>query len=114
MLMRRLSFHFVTLLFVLMVMNDLYAVVSSPRIHALTQPDGSKFYARQWGDEWLNGWETLEGYTTVKDGAGYYFYAEKDTSGRLIPTAVRANESPPSGLQKRLRPLMTRPYKSAI
>ena len=43
------------------------AVQASPELVWLEQPDGTRFEARQWGDEWLHGWETVEGYSIAHD-----------------------------------------------
>ena len=37
------------------------AVPASPDVHILAQPDETTLEAVQWGDEWLNGWETSDG-----------------------------------------------------
>ena len=39
---------------------------AAPNIETLEQPDGASFFARKWGDEWANGYETLEGYAISK------------------------------------------------
>ncbi len=49
--------------------SSAHAVPVAPVIHTLIQPDGSVFEARQWGDEWLHGWETVEGHSIVFDEA---------------------------------------------
>ena len=87
-----------------MTSSNLYGVVASPHIHKLVQPDGSVINAKQWGDEWLHGWETSEGYTIVKDNTGFWVYADRDSTGRLIPTGMKGNRPPLLGLQKSLHP----------
>ena len=39
---------------------EAYGVPAAPFVVELSQPDGTVFSARQWGDENLNGWETVE------------------------------------------------------
>lgn len=48
---------------------------AAPIEHTLFQPDGSELIAKQWGDEWSNGFETLDGYTIIQDDLGWWVYA---------------------------------------
>jgi len=82
------------------------AVPAAPLAHTLTQSDGSTFEARQWGDEYLHGWETTEGYTVVFDqGLQCWTYAEHDIAGRLTSSAKIAGKYPPSAdIPRHLRP----------
>jgi hypothetical protein len=43
------------------------AMPAAPTVHQLKQQDGARVAARQWGDEYLSGWETGDGYTIVFD-----------------------------------------------
>ncbi len=92
------------LLLILCAHLSLYAIpaLNLPRIFA--QPDGSPLVLRQWGDERIGGFETLEGYTVIKDSRGYWVYAGIDTDGRLVPTHWRADGPPPVGIPKHVRP----------
>ena len=92
------------ILFSLIPIELVYAVPAAPKIHVLVQPDKTTISARLWGDEWVNGWETVEGYTIVQDSKGYWVFAEKDLSGNLVPGATKANEFPPVRLEPHLRP----------
>ncbi len=80
-----------------------------PRIHTLTQPDGSRFSARQRGDEWLHKWETMDGYTIVQNQQGYWTYAVQDETGWLAPSAIIVGTDPPAmrGISKHLGPTKT-------
>jgi hypothetical protein len=60
------------------------ATPSAPIEHTLSQPDGSTLIARQWGDEWSNGFETLEGYTIIKDEQDRWVFAQL-IDGQLTP-----------------------------
>jgi M6 family metalloprotease-like protein len=82
------------------------AVPAAPIVHTLTQSDGSTFQARQWGDEYLHGWETTEGYTVVFDqGLQCWTYAEHDIAGRLTSSAKIAGKyPPPADIPRHLRP----------
>jgi hypothetical protein len=82
-----------------------YGVPAARVIHELTQPDGTVIHARQWGDEWLHGWETENGYTIVRDKiSGSWVYADKDAQGRLVTTNLIPNIHSPEKLRKHLRP----------
>ena len=65
------------------------AIPALPTPFAVTQPDGSQLTVRLHGDEYYNYYTTLDGYTVVKNDAGYYVYAQKN-GGVLAPTAVVA------------------------
>ncbi|MBI5676493.1 MAG: M6 family metalloprotease domain-containing protein [Nitrospirae bacterium] len=82
-----------------------HAVPAAPVLHTLSQPDGAKFEARQWGDEWLNGWETSDGYSIVFDeDLGKWAYAANDTDGSLRSSSrVVGADDPPLDI-RHLRP----------
>jgi immune inhibitor A len=101
---KRLFSLWSTLLCILIAAGNLFAVVASPRTHELVQLDGAVIHARQWGDEWLHGWETVEGYSIVKDNAGIWVYADRDSTGSLYPTNLRADDPAPEKIQVFLRP----------
>jgi M6 family metalloprotease-like protein len=83
-----------------------HAVPAAPRIHELLQPDGTRFEARQWGDEWRHGWETADGYSIVVDAkSGFWTFARRAESGPLVATELRVgHEAPPADLPRHLRP----------
>lgn len=83
-----------------------YAVPPAPIEHTLQQPDGTLFAARQWGDEWLHGWETLEGYTIVRDAeSGYWTYAQLSPAGELVSSGrLVGRHAPTAGVPLRARP----------
>ena len=72
---------------------------ADPRPRTLTQPDGSSFTARLYGDEYVNGFETLAGYTVVRDATGTWSFAERTAAGRLQPSGLlpEADGRPPAG-----------------
>jgi M6 family metalloprotease-like protein len=79
---------------------------ASPTVHQLKQRDSAKVAARQWGDEYLAGWETDGGYTLVLDaGIGSWTYAVQDRAGELVSSLYRADkDAPPTGVIKHIRP----------
>lgn len=72
-----------------------------------TQPDGTQIQVRGWGDQHHAVFETLDGFTLVKDPVtGYYQYATVgDDDDELRPTGVRPGIADPAmlGLQPNLR-----------
>ena len=85
------------------VPNPAGAVPANPEQRFdLPQPDGSTVRARPFGDEFTNGFETLDGYTLIEQG-DWWEYARKTADGDLEPTGLRAGVDDPSGLPRGLR-----------
>jgi len=65
-----------------------------------TQPDGTALWVRGWGDQHHAVFETLNGYTVVRDPAsGYYQYATVDAQGdELVPTGALPRHGDPVSL----------------
>jgi M6 family metalloprotease-like protein len=81
---------------------------AAPVVFQLTQADGSTFDARAFGDEWLNGVETLDGYTIVFDNdTRNWVYASLSAEGTLQPTRLVVGRDAPGGLTHRLRPAVS-------
>lgn len=59
-------------------------------------PDGSKIRVRGWGDRFCPIFETLDGYTVVKDPkSGYLHYATvSPDKTALLPSGLRVGEIP--------------------
>ena len=75
----------------------------------LTQPDGTTFQARQWGDEWNNGVETTTGYSILQTSKGWWVYAKAQGDGTLAPALIngeplRVGLEAPVGIEPHLRP----------
>src|SRR4051794_26679852 len=72
-----------------------------------TNPDGSTLQVRGSGNQYYAVFETLDGYTIVKDPAtGFYKYARlSDDHNELLPTDAAVGEVDPGslGLQPHLR-----------
>ncbi len=86
------------------------AAPAAPVDIPITQPDGSTFTARAWGDERQHGLETLDGYTIVRDEqSGYWVYASAN-GGVLAPARSAAQQmlvvgrDAPAGLRPHARP----------
>ena len=87
----------------------------SPKVQVLVQPNGTKFEARQWGDEWVSGWETTSGLTILRDSAsGNWVYASRGVSGALEASGrVVGRDKPPEGIALHLRPRSILAYARA-
>ena len=100
-------------LFAGMFFDSVSAAPAAPIEHPLFQPDGSSFRARQWGDEWSNGFETMDGYTILQDGSGWWVYANlvdgQLKAYRLAGKTMPAGSAAPSELSVHLRPKSTKP-----
>lgn len=71
----------------------------------LRQPDGTPFVARQFGDEWMNGTQTLDGYTIIKDArSGVWTYADVTQAGKLVASPYVVGRDLPYALPPFVRP----------
>jgi M6 family metalloprotease-like protein len=70
--------------------TTVFASPSAPIEVTLTQPDGTSFTARQWGDEWTNGFETGDGYSILQMDDGWWVYARLQADGSLGPSLSAA------------------------
>jgi M6 family metalloprotease-like protein/uncharacterized repeat protein (TIGR01451 family) len=99
------------LLIFTVIMAALFIVVPSaqaspayPVVKTFEQPDGEKLMLRLWGDEFAHGWQTLDGYTVIKNPeTGYWEYAIQDRNGELAPSGIVVGEGVPP-ISKGLRP----------
>lgn len=100
----------ITLIFSASWVFPVSAAPAAPIDHVLAQPDGTTFIARQWGDEWQNGFETIEGYTILQESDGWWVYAVAMQDGALVSSAWNAPVrrlvavDSPQGLPLHLRP----------
>jgi hypothetical protein len=85
-------------------------------VHSLSQLDGFEFEARQWGDERLRGWETVDGYSIVFDGdLRSWTYAVHGSDGSLISSSrIVGRDYPPSDVPKSIRPIGQAQLASAL
>jgi len=102
---------FFTILSLLITLhNDVTAAPAAPTEVTLSQPDGAEFKAVAWGDEWLHGMETTEGYTIQQDPeSNYWLYLLPPSADRQAPKLdndlkLVVGRDDPSGLEKHIRP----------
>ena len=86
--MRKLLFALVAGLTCLATM----AVPADPTPAQVTQPDGSKLTIVLHGDEFCNFLTTTDGYTVIKNKAGYYTYAQQH-GNNLVPSNCIARDN---------------------
>jgi immune inhibitor A len=80
----------------------------------LSQPDGTAFEARPFGDEWYHGFETPAGYTVVRDARSRTWEYAEPQGDELVPSGLVAGEDRPAGLDRHLRdPSRAAPQRDA-
>ena len=89
----------------LVATTSAFATAADPNaIVTLEQPDGRSFKARIWGDEFIHGYEALNGHTVVLDGSTKSWrYAQRGVRGRLKPSQAVVTRDAPV-VRKHLRP----------
>ncbi|MCL2289439.1 MAG: M6 family metalloprotease domain-containing protein [Bacteroidetes bacterium] len=77
---------FILLALFIFITPILYAVPATPHPVTLTQPNGDTLTVRIKGDERINWYESMDGYTLLFNQAGYLSYAQLDENGNLQPS----------------------------
>lgn len=72
----------------------LQAVPAYPKAVRCMQPDGTMVTIVLQGDEFKHWAETTDGYTLLRNAAGYWTYACQDADGNLRPSSVIAGDVP--------------------
>jgi M6 family metalloprotease-like protein len=105
----------------LLIFTSAQASPAAPLEFPLTQPDGTVFSARQWGDEWNHGFETLGGYTILQMTDGWWVYARATGDGLLASSLagdspLRVGLDSPGDLPLHLRPtaLVENPHAPSV
>ncbi len=91
----------------LLLCSSAGAVPAPPFPIVIENDDGSSFWARMFGDEYLSWTEDLDGWAVAfDDSKGFWTYARLGEDGRLHPTAYRHGTVDPQtiGLQRHLMP----------
>jgi len=117
---RLVLFTLTTAIAVLCVAHDSRAVTADPQASVdVIQPDGSTLTLRPIGDERTGRLITLDGFTVLRDGDGWYRYAVRDNQGRLAPSQHPARsaglrsadeETFLNGIQQELAPSENRSF----
>jgi len=87
--------------YLLLTPSCLYGVPAKSGLINMVQPDGTGFQAQQFGDEYYARVETADGYTVMKNKAGWWCYASLSSVGQLEPTIDKVGKSAP-GVKKHL------------
>ena len=69
------------------------AIPADPTPVTVTQPDGSSLTIKLHGDEFFHMTTTLDGYTVLKNAAGYYTYAVQQANGSLASSNLIAHDA---------------------
>ena len=77
------------------------AVPFSNKVFMFKNPDGSEIQVRGWGNQYYARFETMDGFTVVKNpDTGYYQYAKlSEDKNRLLATGVNVGEADPRSLE---------------
>lgn len=77
---------------------SLSARPARPGIYAISQPDGSIFQAKIFGDEFYKIRTTAEGQAIIQGDDGWWYYAEFDAEGARKSSGYRVGSSTPSDI----------------
>ena len=77
---------------------SLSARPARPGIYAISQPDGSTFQAKSFGDEFYKIRMTTEGQAIIQGEDGWWYYAEFDAEGRRKSSGYRVGSTTPSDI----------------
>jgi hypothetical protein len=76
------------LLFILIGSQNLFAVIAYPYPVEYQQPDGRTITVILRGDESLHWYETVDGYTLLKNRDGIFEYVTQNTNNDLVPSGI--------------------------
>ena len=76
-----------------MLSLPMHAIPADPTPMPVTQPDGTTLTIKLHGDEFFHYTTTLDGYTVLKNAAGYYTYARQQADGNLVPGDLIARDA---------------------
>jgi hypothetical protein len=94
---------YIVIFFLLVLTNSSFACYYDTGWKTYLQPNGVKFTARMWGDEYESHFETKDGFSLDKNNEdGYYYYAGSSDLGRFILTKQKVGIDIPTGIQKNL------------
>lgn len=95
----------ISIIFLMLPLTS-HAMPAAPGTYTMSQPDGSIFNARQWGDESSHGWETEDGYTIEFDEElDRWTYMTEEVDGRRGRSLrIVGQDTPPVNVPKHIRP----------
>ena len=82
----------ITLIFISIFTNNIFAIPAYPGLINLTQPSGETFTAYIKGDEWQNWYETKAGYTISKNIKNEWVYVESFNNNSYELTNILVND----------------------
>ena len=88
------------------------AVPADPTPGQVTQPDGTKLTVVLHGDEFFNYMTTVDGYTVVKNEAGFYTYARLDGNSLVAGNLIARNEQQRTAADRAALALVPKGLKS--
>ena len=91
---------------------NMNAVPADPTPGQVTQPDGSKLTVQLHGDEFFNYLTTIDGYTVVKNEAGYYTYARLDGNRLIAGNCIAHDEANRTAADKAVLAQLPKALKS--
>jgi len=89
---KNLNQLFFLLTFLFISTTTLYAIPAIPDPIVMTQPNGETLTVMIRGDERINWYESMDGYTLLFNKAGYLSYAQLDNKGDLQPSEFIATD----------------------
>jgi M6 family metalloprotease-like protein len=109
MVCRKFGFSAAVIILLMSLIVPVFAVPAAPHTQLLRLGDGSTIGARMWGDEWLHGWETTDGYAIIFDETRQdWTYAARGVDGSLVSSGQLISTGNPATLIAR----HTRPAES--
>lgn len=102
----------IALIIIFSLPSIVFSVPADPEARiTVTQPDGSQITLKPAGDEFSGHLTTLDDYTVVKNSDGFYYFAQKDAEGKLVPSDMRVDNirnKPALNFEKNLSPTYDR------
>lgn len=91
---------------ILLLVAPLNATPARPVLQEHRQPSGDKIELKLMGDEWLNWYETADGYTVIHRDDGNFVYVSDVTDGKIVPSDFLVGQIDPNekGIRKYIYP----------
>src|SRR5690242_9399124 len=79
-----------------LLQSPAHAAPARPGLITLHQPGCQVIHARLFGDEWYNGHETKDGFTSLSGAQGRWEYAARTPNGELRPSGLVVGQDRPT------------------